>query len=115
MDIGSAVGREKGVREEQLRDLADYPTSPHFSELERLALRLADAMSAIPAEVPLELYQELRAHLDDGQMVELASAIALENLRARFNRVFDIGSDGFSEGATCAVPVRHPPRANAAT
>ena len=113
MDIGSAVGRDKGVTEEQLRDLADYPTSPHFSELERLALRLADAMSAIPAEVPLELYQELRVHLDEAQMVELASAIALENLRARFNRVFDIGSDGFSEGAACAVPVRHPPRAAA--
>ena len=110
MDIGSAVGRDKGIEEAQLRDLADYPTSPHFSELERLALRLADAMSATPAEVPLELYQALRAHLDEAGVVELASAIALENLRARFNRVFDIGSDGFSEGAYCAVPVRHPAR-----
>ena len=106
MDIGSAVGREKGVREEQLRDLAAYPTSPHFSELERLALRLADAMAGAPAEVPLELYQALRAHLDEPQIVELASAIALENFRARFNRVFDIGSDGFSQGAFCAVPAR---------
>ena len=115
MDIGSAVGRDKGVKDDQLRDLADYRTSPHFSELERLALRLADAMSAVPAEVPLELYRELRVHLDEAQVVELASAIALENFRARFNRVFDVGSDGFSEGATCAVPVRHPARAAAAT
>ncbi len=115
MDIGSAVGRDKGVKEEQLRDLADYPTSPHFSELERLALRLADAMSAIPTEVPLDLYHELRVHLGEAQVVELASAIALENFRARFNRVFDVGSDGFSEGASCAVPVRHPPRTAAAT
>ena len=90
MDIGSAVGREKGVREEQLRELADYRTSPHFSELERLALRLADAMATAPAEVPLELYQALRAHLDEAQLVELASAIALENFRARFNRVFRV-------------------------
>lgn len=106
MDIGSAVGRDKGVTEEQLRDLADYRTSPHFSEIERLALRLADAMAGAPAEVPLELYRALRAHLDEEQLVELASAIALENFRARFNRVFDIGSDGFSEGAFCAVPAR---------
>jgi alkylhydroperoxidase family enzyme len=106
MDIGSAVGRDKGVKEEQLHALSEYRTSPHFSELERLALRLADAMAATPAEVPLELYQALRAHLDEAQVVELASAIALENFRARFNRVFEIGSDNFSEGATCAVPVR---------
>ena len=113
MDIGSAVGREKGVSEDQLRDLADYPTSPHFSELERLALRLADAMAGVPAAVPLELYRQLRAHLDEGQMVELASAIALENYRARFNRVFDIGSDDFSQGAFCAIPAHHPARAAA--
>lgn len=106
MDIGSAVGREKGVREEQLRDLADYRTSPHFSELERLALGLADAMAAAPAAVPLELYQALRTQLDEAQLVELASAIAWENFRARFNRVFEVGSDGFSEGAYCAVPAR---------
>ena len=90
MDIGSAVGREKGVKEEQLRDLGEYRTSPHFSEVERLALRLADAMAGAPAEVPLDLYQALRGHLDEAQLVELASAIALENFRARFNRVFRI-------------------------
>jgi|SRR6187401_1471994 len=106
MDIGSAVGREKGVKEEQLQDLAQYRTSPHFSELERLALRLADAMAGAPAEVPLELYQALRAHLDEAQLVELASAIAWESFRARFNRVFDVTSDNFSQGAYCAVPAR---------
>jgi len=106
MDIGSAVGRDKGVSEEQLRELADYPTSPQFSELERLALRLADHLARAPAEVPIELYRALRAHLDEQQIVELAAAIAWENFRARFNRVFDVQSDAFSEGAFCAVPVR---------
>ena len=111
MDIGSAVGRDKGVSDEQLRALPDYATSPHFGELERLALRLADHLAATPADVPLELYQQLRAHLDEGQMVELAMAIAWENYRSRFNRVFDIGSDGFSEGAFCVIPARSPVRA----
>jgi alkylhydroperoxidase family enzyme len=106
MDIGSAVGREKGVSEDQLRALADYRTSPHFSELERLAIELADRLAVAPAEVPLELYRALRAHLDEQQIVELAAAIAWENFRARFNRVFDVQSDEFSEGAFCAVPAR---------
>lgn len=106
MDIGSAVGRDKGVRDEQLHALAEYRTSPHFSEVERLVLRLADHLAGAPAEVPVELYQALRAHLDEPQIVELAAAIAWESFRARFNRVFEIQSDDFSEGAFCAVPAR---------
>src|ERR671918_668722 len=106
MDIGSAVGRDKGVSEDQLRHLGDYRTSPHFSELERLALELADRLAGAPAHLAPQLYRSLRAHLDEQQIVELAAAIAWENFRARFNRVFDVQSDAFSEGAFCAVPVR---------
>ena len=106
MDIGSAVSRDAGLATEKLEALPDYPTSPAFSELERLVLRLADELTRTPASVPEELYTALRAHLDEGQLIELASAIAWEHYRARYNRVFDFGSDGFSEGAFCAVPAR---------
>jgi hypothetical protein len=40
-------------------------------------------------------------------MVELASVIAWENFRARFNRGFGIESQGFSEGPACSVHVVH--------
>jgi hypothetical protein len=36
-------------------------------------------------------------------MVELASVIAWENFRARFNRGFGIEAEGFTEGAACLV------------
>jgi hypothetical protein len=39
-------------------------------------------------------------------VVELASAIAWENYRARFNRAFDVTAEGFAEGSACAVPAR---------
>jgi alkylhydroperoxidase family enzyme len=106
MDIGSAVGRASGVTVEQLEQLPDYRTSAAFSEEERLALELADAMARQPAPVPDELFARLRARFDEPQLVELAAAIAWENYRSRFNRVFDIQSDDFSEGAFCAIPVR---------
>ena len=106
MDIGSAVSRDEGVAREKLESLAEYATSPVFSELERLVLRLADELSRTPASVPDELYQALRVHLDEGQLIEVASAIAWEHYRSRFNRVFDFGSDDFAEGAFCAVPAR---------
>jgi hypothetical protein len=42
--------------------------------------------------------------------VELAAAIAWENYRARFNRVFGVRPVGFSDGAACVLPAPRPSR-----
>jgi alkylhydroperoxidase family enzyme len=57
-------------------------------------LRMADAMSDTPSNISEELYAELRRFFSEEQLMELAANAALENYRARFNRVFDVGSDG---------------------
>ncbi len=57
-------------------------------------LRMADAMADTPSNVDDELYAELRRHFSEEQLIELAASAALENSRARYNRVFDVGSDG---------------------
>jgi alkylhydroperoxidase family enzyme len=98
------VGRELGITEEQLWDLPRYRESEAFSEEERLVIDLAVEMAHTPVEVPSELMEKLRKHFDEAQLVELAAAIAWENYRARFNRVFGVESVGFSEGAFCALP-----------
>lgn len=108
MDIGSAVGRRQGVTEQQLLDLAAFETSPAFNEVERLVLRYAAAMTRTPVEVSDELFAALRQHFDPKQMVELTSAIAWENYRARFDHAFGIEAEGFSAGAVCALPARSP-------
>jgi alkylhydroperoxidase family enzyme len=101
------VSRALGIREAQLRELDRYRTSPEFDPLERLVLDLAVAMAQTPADIPAELTEALRGHLDEGQLVELASAIAWENYRARFNRVFGVQPAGFSaDGAFCVLPER---------
>ena len=103
------MGRNEGISDQQLLDLAHFETSPAFSELEKLVLRYAVAMTNTPVEVPDALFAELRNHLSPQQMVELTSAIAWENYRARFDHAFGIEAGGFSGGAVCAVPVgRHP-------
>ncbi len=79
-----------------------------FSDLDKLALRYTDAMCRTPANVPDDLVAALKAALSHAQLVELTATIAWENYRSRFNRGFDIGSDGFSDGAVCAMPVRAP-------
>jgi len=105
MDFGSHLARaEAGLGDVELRDLARYRESDAFSELDRLILDYATAMSRTPAVVDDELFRRLRAHFDDAQIVELTSAIAIENLRARFNHAVGIEPQGFSEGAACVVP-----------
>jgi alkylhydroperoxidase family enzyme len=96
------------VQEQQLLDLAIFRTSDAFTPLEKLVLELAVAMSATPADVPQELFASLRKHFDEAQLVELTATIAWEHYRSRFNRTFAIASQGFSEGAYCALPERHP-------
>ena len=65
-----------------------------FAPPELVLLRMADAMADTPSNVSDELYAELRRHFSEEQLIELAASAALENFRARSNRVFDIGSDG---------------------
>jgi 4-carboxymuconolactone decarboxylase len=104
MDIGTAVGRRQGLTEQQLQDLATFETSSAFSEVEKLVLRYAVAMTQTPIEVPDELFTQLRQHFDAQQLVELTSSIAWENYRARFDHAFGIESEGFADSAACAVP-----------
>ena len=65
-----------------------------FDPAEAGLLRMADAQADTPSNVCDELYAELRRHFSEEQLIELAAAAAQENFRARYNRVFDVGSDG---------------------
>jgi alkylhydroperoxidase family enzyme len=65
-----------------------------FAPAEIALLRMADAMADAPSNVCDELYQDLRQHFSEEQLIELAATAAFENFRARNNRVFDVGSDG---------------------
>ena len=104
VDIGSQIARRAGIGDEQLLALARYRDSERFSELEKLVLDYAVGVSRTPVDVPDELLEQLRRHFDDAQMVELTNAIAIENMRGRFNLALGIGSAGFSEGMVCVTP-----------
>ena len=99
------MGREAGLTEAKLHALGSYATSDAFSDDERLVLELTDALVATPTNVSDELFARLRAAFEPSQLVELASAIAWENYRARMNRVFDVGSEDYSAGAFCPLPI----------
>lgn len=107
IDLGSAIAHQWGLTDSELLALPDYQSSPLFSDLDKLVLDYAVAISRTPVEVPDELFDKLRQHFTDAQIVELTHYIALENMRGRFNLALGIGSSGLSEGMVCALPVTH--------
>lgn len=97
-----------GISDEQIRNLNWYTESNLFDSDEKLVLELADAVTATPARVTVELRQRLQARFSTPQLVELAAAIAWENYRARSNRVFGFGSEGFYEPASATAEKASP-------
>jgi alkylhydroperoxidase family enzyme len=65
-------------------------------------------MTATPVHVDEQLFSALREKFSEAQLVELTAAIAWENHRARFNHALGMESEGFSEGAFCALPATVP-------
>ncbi|HEY6420831.1 MAG TPA: hypothetical protein VIX59_17690 [Candidatus Binataceae bacterium] len=62
-------------------------------------------MCQTAVNVPDPVFDELRRHFDSRAIVEITAAIALENLRARFNRALEVESDNL-----CMLPASHPAR-----
>jgi alkylhydroperoxidase family enzyme len=86
------VGSELGITNEKLEALADYATSPLYTETERLVLEYADAMTITGRDVSEELFGRLREIYDDDALVELTMLIAWENSSSKFNRALRVPS-----------------------
>jgi alkylhydroperoxidase family enzyme len=86
--------------------LADFEANPQFTEIEKLALRYAAALTAAPVELPDALFAAVLEAFGARQLVELTAAIAWENYRARFDHAFGCAAEGFSKGAFCPLPAK---------
>ena len=86
------MGRKAGLTDDKLRAVLGDDRSI-FNETERLVIELADAMVTAPADISDDLYNRLREKFSEEQLMQLSAQIAFENYRARWNRVFDVGSD----------------------
>ena len=86
------MGSELGVPDEKILALADYATSPLYTEAERVALTYADSMTITGREVTDELFARLREFYTDDAIVELTAVIAWENSSSKFNRALRVPS-----------------------
>ncbi|AXS39191.1 carboxymuconolactone decarboxylase family protein [Breoghania sp. L-A4] len=69
----------------KIRAVWEFETSDLFSEAERAALRLAYKASIIPNDTGEADFDALKAHFDDGQIVEIVGTIALFGYLNRWN------------------------------
>ena len=77
------MAKQFGVSEEAVAGLQDPERYP-FAPDESIALRFADAMTRGSGEVPDELFDELKVHYSEAQIIEIAAVIGIFNY---FNRV----------------------------
>ncbi len=86
------MSSQLGVSPEKIDALADYATSEFYSDAERVALELADAMTITGRDVTDELFARLRTKYDDDAIVELTATVAWENSSSKFNRALRVPS-----------------------
>ncbi len=83
--------------EAALGDLADPRVGEALGRPTVLALRLADVLTGPVPQVDAELYAELRAEFEPGQIMELGSALAVASGWQRFIEAFGIRPDAPGE------------------
>lgn len=74
-----------GVSEAKLADVWTYASSPHYSERERVALDFALAAAAQPNAVTDELFESVRAHWSETEIVEILAVVAMFGFLNRWN------------------------------
>ena len=72
----------EGLSDAECEALADWRKATSFSPRERAALAYTDAMTRDVA-VPDDVFEALRAHFDERQIVELSVLIGLYNMHTR--------------------------------
>lgn len=91
----------------KIRAIPDWQHSEVFTDLERLVMLYAEALTMTPPMVTGDLVDELRQHLDEAQLDELTAIIVVENLRLRLNAALGATApdkrDAISAGRTLPV------------
>ena len=71
--------------DEKIRAVWQFESSPLFSDAERAALSLGYHAALVPNGVAAAHFERLKAHFDEGQIVEIVATIALFGYLNRWN------------------------------
>jgi alkylhydroperoxidase family enzyme len=93
MEVNSAVGRADGISQAHLAALGAYAGNPAFTEPEQAALAYAEDL-ATGNRISGEVFEDVRRHFSEDQIVELTAVVAWEICAAKFNRALEIEGQG---------------------
>lgn len=88
VDMGSRELKKAGETDERLFGVAAWREIPAFTDAERAALALAEAVTRLsdrPDPVPNEIWNEAARHHDESAIAVLVAHIAVTNLWNRLN------------------------------
>lgn len=76
---------QQGIDENKLAAVWEYQTSPLFDDAERAALDLAIATASQPNDVTDALFDRVKLHWTEGQIVEIVALVSYFGFMNRFN------------------------------
>jgi AhpD family alkylhydroperoxidase len=88
VDMHAKAARKAGESEERVFSIAAWRETPYFSDAERAALDLTEALTRSgdgALDVPDEIWEAAAEHFDDAQLGALVLDIATVNLWNRLN------------------------------
>ena len=89
VDLHSTDARKGGETERRLATLPLWRETPFFSERERAALEWTESVTLVAqTHVPDEVWQRVRAHFSDAEMVDLTLLVCAINAWNRFAIAF---------------------------
>jgi uncharacterized peroxidase-related enzyme len=80
----------EGVSPQAVDGILDYATNPGFDEVDKLVVEYAIAVTNAPQRIRDNVFERLRAHFSEAQIVELTLRIALCGFFNRFNDALQI-------------------------
>jgi AhpD family alkylhydroperoxidase len=114
LDMHTKVARSLGETEQRLYAVSVWRESPYYSKRERAALEWTEAITLVSVDhVPNEVYENVRPHFTEKELVDLTLAVVAINgwnrLAVAFRTVpgtFELGRPRDSEHPSEAAPER---------
>ncbi|OKK14673.1 alkylhydroperoxidase [Streptomyces sp. CB00455] len=88
LDMHHKIAKKLGETDDRIHVIAGWRDTPYFSDAERAALALAEAVTRVADRsnaVPDDVYEEAARHYDEEQLAALLLSISMVNVWNRIN------------------------------
>jgi len=95
IDLNTSVLLSRGISKEKALVLQNWRTSELFTNLEKVTLEYAEAVTDSSKKVKNELRSKIQGFFSETELVELTALIAFQNMSTKFNNAFGVEPQGF--------------------